>query len=254
MSFRATMAVFRFELLRTLTPIRVVFWIGLACFPPAIVALIRYNAGHLGNPMQQAFPLFVLVPEAVCVMGMFLWATPAIHAELEGRTWSYLAVRSGGKGSVLLGKYLAAVAWTVPAALVGLTLAITILRPHDNLQLWAVFSVLVVQSSLAYGALYMLFGVIFLRKAMVVAVAYTILVEIVLAFVPAVIRQFAVQFHLRCLLARWMEWKLPPDAKLLFGEAPAWQHVLILLGATVALLTAAVCILRQRELVRADEV
>lgn len=254
MNLWATLAVFRFELRRTLTPIRAVFWIGLACFPPLIVALIRHNGGHVGNSMQGAFPLFVLIPEAVCLMGLLLWATPTIHAELEGKTWSYLAVRSGGKGSVLLGKYMAAVAWTAPAAWLALTLCLMIARPGVGaLHLWTVFAVLTAFSCLTYGALYVLLGIIFLRRAMVVAVAYTFISEVLVAMIPAVINQLTVQYHLRCLMAKWMHWNLPPDMRLLFGMGPAWQHVLILLGATAALLTAAVLVLRQRELVKADE-
>ena len=58
--------------------------------------------------------------------GTFLWATPAISAELERRSWVYLAVRPNGGTAVLLGKYLAAVSWVLTAALVGLAIALAI--------------------------------------------------------------------------------------------------------------------------------
>ncbi len=49
---------------------------------------------------------------------------PLVHAELEGRTWIYLAVRPRGRVSVLLGKYLTAVAWTTLAGWTSTTICV----------------------------------------------------------------------------------------------------------------------------------
>jgi ABC-type transport system involved in multi-copper enzyme maturation permease subunit len=110
-------------------------------------------------------------------------------------------------------------------------------------------------ASLTYGALYMLLGVLFLRRALVVAVAYTFLMEFIVSFIPAVVHQITVQYHLRCLLAKWLGWTRLPhhvglDEQLFFSTAPAWHHVLVLLGMTAGLLSAAILVLRQRELVK----
>jgi len=255
MDARAILAVFRFEVSRALTPVRLVFAAALACFPPGLVALIRHLAGRPPDAASLAFVLFILIPEVVCLMGLLLWATPAIHAEVEGRTWSYLAVRSAGKGSVLLGKYLAAVAWTAMAAVLSLSLSILVMLPVESvLRIWLVLLTLIVFSCLTYGAIYMLLGVVFLRRAMMVAVGYTFVSELLIAFIPAMINQFTVQFHLRCMLVRWFPMKnMPRDMRILFGDAPVGQHMFILLAATVGLLTVAVAILHRRELVRADD-
>ena len=50
--------------------------------------------------------LFGLIPEVITLFGLLLWVTPVVQAELEGRTWIYLAVRPRGRVSMLLGKYL----------------------------------------------------------------------------------------------------------------------------------------------------
>jgi len=255
-----TWTVYRFECARTRTVSRLVFGVALALFPVAMVALIQYQGGHLEIEGRAAATLFILVAQVVCLMGLLLWATPVVHSELESKTWIYLAVRPGGKGSVLLGKYLAAARWTALTALVGLTLSMPIVRPQaDALRLWGVLAALVVLACLAYGALYVLLGVIFLRRAMVAAVAYTFFSEFVLTWLPATIHQFTVQYHLRCLGVKWMGWTSLPgqirlDESLLFSTAPAWQHLLSLLGFAAALLVVAVQILRRRELVKADEV
>ncbi|HUT11922.1 MAG TPA: hypothetical protein VMY42_15585 [Thermoguttaceae bacterium] len=256
MDVRATLAVFRFEFRRALTPVRLAFWLGLACFPPALMALIQYQAGPSLSASLVTFILFVLIPEVVCLMGLLLWATPAIHAELEGRTWSYLAIRSGGKGSVLLGKYLAAVVWTALAAWLAISVSMLFAAPMGNiLRLWTVLTVLVLFSSLAYGALYVLLGVVFLRRAMMITVGYTLIFEMLVGFIPAIINQFTVQYHLRGMLARWLPMDNLPGiwGGLFQRTAPAGQHIFILLAATVGLLTVAVAILHRRELVRADD-
>ena len=255
MRLSATSAVFRFEFARAATPTRLAYWVGLALFPPALLTIIRIQIGPFYHFSQTTLMLFVLIPEVLCLMGLLLWATPAIHAELEGRTWCYLAVRSGGKGSVLMGKYLAAVVWTALLALLSLTLSVLIAAPPGNmLRLWTVFAVLIVLSCLTYGALCMLLAVVFLRRAMVAMVAYSVIFELVVGFIPAIINQLTVQYHLRSLLDEWLHVRiLPRSMQTPLQSAPAWQHLLILAGATLALLTATIVILRKRELVRADE-
>lgn len=253
---RTTMAVFRFEWRRTQTLGRVIFSLALALFPALLVGIIRFQAGPSESPELPTLVLFFLIPEVVCLMGLLLWATPVIHCEMEGRTWPYLAVRPCGKGSILIGKYLTAVGWTTLVAWLGLTLSLAALQMGQGaLQTWATLAALALLASLTYGALYMLLGVLFLRRALVVAVAYTFLMEFIVSFIPAVVHQITVQYHLRCLLAKWLGWTGLPhhvglDEQLFFSTAPAWHHVLVLLGMTAGLLSAAILVLRQRELVK----
>jgi ABC-type transport system involved in multi-copper enzyme maturation permease subunit len=254
MSPAMTWTVFRFEIGRILTLPRLAIGAALAAFPPVLMAFMQQQGADWNRPYTGGVVLFTLIPEMVCLMGMLLWATPAVHAELEGKTWAYLAVRPAGKGPILLGKYLAAVAWTATLALLSLTLSVAVVRPIEGTLLaWFAVARLVVLSCFAYGAIFVLLGVLFLRRGMLAAVAYTVVFEVAVSFIPAVINQFTVQYHLRCLLIRWMDWPaVPPSFRALFGNSPWWQHMLILLGITAAALCLAVAVLRQRELVRGD--
>jgi ABC-type transport system involved in multi-copper enzyme maturation permease subunit len=252
MNLKATWAVFQFESGRTLALRRLAVSALLALFPIGMVTLMQAQGGKLYVPHRAAITLYVLVTEVVCLMGLLVWATPAILAELEGRTWSYLAVRPAGKGSVLLGKYLAAVAWTALTALATLSVCIFIVRPEeDTLRIWGVLAALTLFSCLIYGALFLLLGVVFLRRGMVVAVAYTVFLEVVVALIPAMINQLSVQYYLRNVGMKWLdlEERLTVNLPMHFSDAPPWQHLLILAGFTAALLTAAVLVLRRRELV-----
>ncbi len=251
-----TWAVFRFESDRTVTFARLAFSAVLVLFPICMVTTIQSLGGQLHHSIASYIALFILVPDLLCLMGLLLWATPVIHSELEGGTWSYLAVRPGGRAPILLGKYLAAVTWIALCALTSLTVCVAVIEPEaGSLRVWSVLAGLVVLSCLAYGALYVLMGVLFLRRAMVAAVAYTAILEVAAGFVPATINQFTLQYHLRGVGVRWVPELVEeiPNGPLLLSTAPAWQHILILLGFTAALLSAAILVLRRRELVTVDE-
>jgi len=255
-ALRSAWVVFSFECRRAVRLGPMVLAAALALFPAAVIALVQSQGARLEQRGEfWVVPLFILVPEVICLLGLLLWATPAIQAEVEGKTWTYLVVRPGGKVPVLLGKYAAAVVRAILTGLVALAAALAVLHPEQGLaRACACLSALVVLSCLTYASLYLLLGVIFVRRAMTVAVAYTFVVEFLLGLTPAVVNQLTVQYYLRSLLVGWFAMTTGPvRVRGMVGTAPAWQYVLILLGMTAALLSAAALILRRRELVSSSE-
>ncbi len=253
---RGVSAVFRFEWKRSFTVPRMAWWVLLTAFPPALLGLIRLTTGVTTGPMPgrpEVAPIvvFALCPGVVCMMGVFLWATPAITSELEGRSWVYLAVRPHGALCVLIGKYLVAVTWTLPPGLIASTLSLVILAPEGLAHLVWVESGLVVLSCLAYAAVFTLIGVLFPKRTMVFGVFYALFFEVILSMIPAVVNTVTVQFRLRCLLVRWMDWDVGlinnnPAFQAYFGEESDWWHLGVLLAMTTGLLIAAALILRWR--------
>ena len=245
------LAVFVFEWKRALTLPRMAWWAMLAAFPVFIVGLIRFTAYQSPPRELWAGFLFALVPMLVSMLGTLLWAAPAISAELERRSWVYLTVRPHGSTAVLLGKYLAAVTWVIPPALVGLTIAVPLAGTDDGWRLWWAMFRLVCLACPAYAAIYLFLGTLMPRRAMVLAVAYTLIFELVIGFVPAVINELTVQYRLRALWAEWCDLPIrggrESGALALIGDAPAWQHVVILLLLTPTLLVLSVVILRWSE-------
>ena len=249
--------VFRFECRRALGLARLALVAGLAVFPLGLLWLIQLEGGHLErNNQRWATAMFVLVPEVVCLLALLLWATPVVHSEVEGKTWTYLVVRPGGKFPILLGKYLAAASWAAMTAILSLTLAIGVVAPAGAIRHgWLAFASLALLSWLAYGSLYVLLGVLFLRRGMMVAVAYTFLFEFIIGMIPAVINRCTVQYHLRTLMVNWLRLPAPPKgAGDFIGTGPAWQHVAILLAMSAGFLAMASWILLRRELVTTSEV
>lgn len=266
MDLGGILAVFRFECVRSLTVSRFLGWALLAFFPPILVAIVASSLVRPIDPRLWASTLFVLIPEATCLLGLLLWATPFLYSELEGKTWIYLAVRPRGRGSVMLGKYLTAVVWTASAALLAVTFTVILVKPPEPFRLWGVLSGLVVLSSFSYGALYLFIGVLFHRRATVVAVAYTLLFEFLVAYIPAMINKLTIQFRLRALLVHLLDWdeqienltRRGPRPNItilreLVGSEPNWLHLVVLGGTTVVLLSLTYAMLHWREFVTADE-
>jgi ABC-type transport system involved in multi-copper enzyme maturation permease subunit len=261
---RSILAVFGFEIRRTLTPSRLFWWLLLAMFPALIVGMIRIASYYAtrshgpGNWDVNPGPgfydwmkiVFALVPMLVSMLGTFLWASPAISAELENKSWVYLAVRPHGTIAVMLGKYLATVAWSLSAALVGLLVALQILPDADAGRIFATNLPLTLLSCPSYAALYLLLGTLFPKRSMVISVAYTLVLELIVSWMPALINTCTIQFRIRTLFFYWSGISELPEthAMLVFvGEPPAWEHALILVAYTLVVLVAAVAVAHYRE-------
>lgn len=94
-------------------------------------------------------------------------------------------------------------------------------------------------SCFAHAAIFLLIGVIFHRRTMVTAVVYTLAIEYGLSFVPAVANKLTVNYHLRGLLADWMDWEeVRSRAETVFGSELATTHLIALAVYTVVLLSA----------------
>ncbi len=260
---RRALAVFRFEFGRSLTVSRLTGWLVLVLFPVFLISIVKYydvNADplagmpHVTQPTWGTF-LFGLIPEVITLLGLLLWATPVVHSELEGRTWIFVAVRPRGRVSILLGKYLAAVAWTVLAGWTSASVCILIIHPQHPWQLWLVINALVLLSSVAYGALYCMIGTLIQQRAMVIAVAYTLIFEFLISLVPALFNKLTISYRLRNLLFNWMSWRdqLDPNIRVIMGDEPSWLHLVVLGCITVALLVAAIQIIQRTEYVTARE-
>jgi ABC-type transport system involved in multi-copper enzyme maturation permease subunit len=251
-------AVFMFEWQRALTVPRLAWMVALMAFPPLLLAMVRSTAGSEPPVDIAAVLVYALSPSVACMMSVFLWATPALSSELEGRSWVYLAVRPHGPLAVLLGKFLVAVSWSIPVGVVSATLGVIALGSNEVLRLIVVQCGLVVLSCVAYSALFLLIGVIAPKRAMVAGILYAIIFEVALALVPAAVNLLTVQYRLRCLLVRWMDMdiSIAEDSPVLaayFGDESSLWHVGILLAMTIGYLIAAAVLLHYREFTAAAE-
>jgi ABC-type transport system involved in multi-copper enzyme maturation permease subunit len=131
-----------FQLRRLLTKPRLAMAAIGAVFPAAVmIAADRAGRGRLGEDLTVAM-LYALIPEAVCMLGLLVTMCPAVADELERGTWVHVAVRPGGRRSLLLGTYVAAVIWTSAVAVVATVIALTV-APGGFLRIAASASALI---------------------------------------------------------------------------------------------------------------
>ena len=254
-----------FELRRTMTAGRIVWWFVLAAFPVAIVTLIRFfsEIDFYRATLQELFSmwsivLYVLLPCMVSTLGVFLSAAPSIASELEQRSWVYLATRPNGVFWLLTGKYLVAIVWGFSAAVVGMTFAVPLTGAPNLMTLWYSMFALCLLSSAAYAAVYLLIGVAFPQRAMVFCVAYTAAVEFAISFIPAVINRVTVQYRLRSLFLGWTHPDIQtqidnPFFDAIAGGESSVLEVFWLLALTVAFFVSAVVLAHRKEFTAAAE-
>lgn len=245
---RGVLGVLRYEFQRSFTPIRMTAWFGLAIFPVGIIFAVKSLTERVDirSPEQIWYALlalvFVLQIEIVTILSMLLWATPVVHAELEGQTWVYSVVRPYARWMMLWGKYLAAFFWTSSCTILSVSLAVPMLKTPDPLNTWKVCILLCVLSAVAHGALFVAIGSFFQKRAMVVAFAYTAVVEGILAWIPALINRFTISYRLRSVLVNTLlsEEELPrPLDEILVSPDATSVHLAVIALFTVSLLFAA---------------
>ena len=249
---RAAWATALFELSRSLTPGRLAASLMLALFPPTMMGLILIASGF----RAEIEIIIMITVFMVILLALLLWASPVVYAELEGRTWIYLASRPKGRISTVLGKYLLAVFWSFTVAWSAMTICVifdTTMNPRETFHVWWVFSLLIALASMTYAAVFILIGALFHRRAMVFCAGYVLLSEIALPNVPAVVSRFTVRYHLFSLALDLLGWTKNPTLESMFNRQPAWLDILMLLLITSVALGATVYTLQSREYLTADE-
>ncbi len=244
----AIQQVVGFEVRRTRTRGRIGIWLGLALLPSLLMILLQAQARGVVPDEPLAMMAYYLVVQVGCMLGLLLWATPVVGAELESQTWIYVALRQHGKTAILLGKYMVATLWTASAGIVS---AVGVAFSSGYPEPWTLATalvVLVLVSSACYAALYVLIGVLFTARATVVAVIYTLLFEGVLSTIPATINKFTVCYRLRALLSEWVGLtEVRTAVEELFGHEPPWQHLLCLAIFALTALCVALAVVHYKE-------
>lgn len=245
---RGVLGVLRYESIRSFTPVRIAAWIGLALFPVGVILAVRFLTSQIADrEMPEVWYIllalvFVLQIEIVTVLSMLLWATPVVHAELEGQTWVYSVVRPHARWMMLWGKYLASVLWTSSCTAMSVSLIAPWLDTPDPVRTWWVCVALCLLSAMAHGALFIAIGTFFQKRAMVVAFAFAAVVEGVLAWIPALINRFTISYRLRSVLVNSLlsnEELQPPMDEILVSPESSSIHLAVLFLFTVTLLFAA---------------
>ncbi|MGB0654475.1 MAG: hypothetical protein ACPGMQ_03495 [Pirellulales bacterium] len=245
--FAAIWAVTGFQLNRLMTRPRLAMGLIGALFPAAVMfAVIR--TAPINRDMTVAM-IYILIPEALCVLGLLVTMCPVVADELERGTWIHVTVRPGGRQSLLLGTFAAAVIWTGGVSLVALMLTLLIAQPTQPIGLVVMFTVLIGISCVGRAALFALPAVILPKRALIASVGVALVVEYFAGLLPAVVNQVTVSLRLRSLLVEWMEWRkdLPIEMTLFVDDYSAPIQIVAVCILVFILLTTAGFILNRRQ-------
>ncbi len=248
----------------------------LALFPPLMITLMLVSTNVVrtidsddGEVQEvvgiiQSFTPFAIVflVSLVCLLSLLLWATPNVYSELEGKSWSFIASRPGGRVSIFLGKFLASFIVSYAIALASMSLCVLvadrIINLPDPKTLWLALAGIYFLACFVYGAIFSTLGTLFYKRAMVIGAGYLIGSEIFLASIPAVISKLSMRFHLQQLGISWMGFFLPFEGEreyeILYGKPWSdWVYLSILLGSGLLALGIGISIIVSRQYMTSDE-
>ena len=245
--FVAIRAVAGFQLNRLMTRPRLAMGLAGAFFPAAVMFAVIRTAPIDRN--MTVVMIYALIPEALCVLGLLVTMCPVVADELERGTWIHVTVRPGGRQSLLLGTFAAAVLWTGGVSLVSLMLTLFIAQPTQPIGLVVMFTALIGISCVARAALFALPAVILPKRALIASVGVALLVEYFAGSLPAVVNQVTVSLRLRSLLVEWMKWQkdLPIEMTLFIDDYSAPVQIVAVCILVFILLATATFILNRRQ-------
>ncbi len=261
-------ATCRFEIQSSFTIQRTSVSLILALFPPTMLGLLILGAtfsraGISSSILQDFTPLTIVLIGLVSLLSLILWATPNVSAELEGKSWVFIASRPGGRISIFLGKFLASFSVSYAICIVSISLCTLLIDSQlhigNAVRFWLSLSGIFFLACLAYGGIFSLLGVLFIKRAMTFSVGFVIVSDIIMASVPGVLmNKFSIRYHLQEISLTWLGWFLPSSSekgyRVIFGDGyPVTIHICILVGITLLTLCLGAWAIANREYITTYE-
>jgi ABC-2 type transport system permease protein len=237
----ALLVLFNMNVSRLMRGRRLIVFSFLFALPIVFAILGQSNEFYRPDTVELAL-IFVLVPQTILPLTALIFASGMIQDEIEEQTLTYLLIRPIPRPLIYGIKLLAS--WFVTAVLAFVFILITYAAvfEFDATALREVFPWRALETAaamvLALAAYLSLFGLIslFIRRTMVVGVAYIILLEGVLANVDIVLRKVTIMYQFRVLTIRWLDLK-PNDWNIDLSTAPSLTWAALNLGIAIVILT-----------------
>lgn len=171
--------------------------------PIGLSALVRAFGDMQGPGVEVGvtFFLFFLYSQCVTPLLALLYGTGLLNAEIEGKTFTYLATRPIPKWQILLAKFAALGACLLGAALSSLTISWVILNHVGGGRLLGGLAAALTGSVLAYTAVFAAIGTIFNKRPMIVGLVAGVL-EFAISWIPAMASRVTVTYFLRSIAMR----------------------------------------------------
>ncbi|MGE3175281.1 MAG: ABC transporter permease [Planctomycetota bacterium] len=220
-------------------------------FPPDRAVFRPRGAGFPVDTIAAIF-LFLLYPTAVCLLLSLFYGTSVLGEELDGKTLTYLWTRPLPRWQFVVGKYAGIVtALSVPTAL-SLAAAWAVAGQLGGVTLLLAMTVGTVLALAAYNALFVLFGFLVPRRAMITALLYGLIFELILSFAPALVNEFTITYYLRSIVVAMLDLEIPRELARMVGGASVPGALAALAAIVGVSLTLASLLAARREYVIKD--
>jgi ABC-2 type transport system permease protein len=229
-----------------------------AAVPLALATTVQVSGGFgkaQDGELASGIFLFVLYPQATCLLLALLHGTSIINAEVTGKTLTYLFTRPIPRWRVVVAKYAAIAACLAVPAVASLAAAWAIVGAPGGLSLLGSLAAATAAAVCAYTAVFAALGTLFTRRPMVVGLLYGI-VEFGLSFIPAIVSTTTISYFLRSIVVRLHRpdmHGMPAELRRIIGDATLPFTAAVLAGIVVAGLGVAALVTASREYAMVDQ-
>lgn len=142
----------------------------------------------------------VLVTYLGFVLPLFTlsYAAGAFGAERETRSLVWVLTRPVPRSLLYLGKFLGTLPWCLLFGLGGFA-AVCLAGGELGRRAWGLYAPAAAAGTVAFAALFHLFGAVF-RRPVVVGLVYVFFYEVLVALLPGGLKLFSLTFYTRCLM------------------------------------------------------
>jgi ABC-type transport system involved in multi-copper enzyme maturation permease subunit len=164
------------------------------------------------------------------------FGTAALGQEREGRSLVWLMTRPLPRPAIYLAKYLGVLPWCLALTLGGFA-ALCLAGGETGHRAFALYAPGVFAGTLAFTALFHLFGALFPRPA-IVALVYAFFFETMLSElpIPGTLKRLSINYYTRCLLYSAAETEnVPTETSSLFVPVSPQTAWIVLIAATVGI-------------------
>jgi ABC-type transport system involved in multi-copper enzyme maturation permease subunit len=164
------------------------------------------------------------------------FGTAALGQEREGRSLVWLMTRPLPRSAIYLAKFLGVLPWCLALTLGGFA-ALCLAGGETGHRAFALYAPGVFAGTLAFTALFHLFGALFPRPA-IVALVYAFFFETMLSElpIPGTLKRLSINYYTRCLLYSAAETEnVPTETSSLFVPVSPQTAWIVLIAATMGI-------------------
>ncbi|MGE0433119.1 MAG: ABC transporter permease, partial [Planctomycetota bacterium] len=194
------------------------------------------DAGYtIDAELKSALFLFTLVTQVFCILLSLMYGGTIIGTTSDRHALAYLFVRPIARWKIVAGRWAGIVAVITAVLWASLAGCWALLGTPGGSQLLLALLLSTLLSAMAFVGVFAVFGVMLARAAVPMALVYGLFYEVLLSWMPALLRKYSVSFYTRSVAFNLGGVPVPQQASELAGAELA-------LGLVMPVLIALACV------------